>query len=288
MMQNAFYDVLMATTASPNQNQRNNVNNEEVDEGFSLFSNSGFLDMVDSRMSAMMESSPSTLFTSIPGRASNSQQPDDKQQRNKILQSLLDAQVLRDSDVLLKTGKDVFLYRLLAGTASYRQRIMENRFLYLEYGSCYNSSEQQRIVKEIIESVWFNRGRFLILDSRINSIVTVEDEQLIKFIIADLTSPVNPFPASFCPGKKRFKKNKQDTKSYQRGQQGKNTSASVSHKPMKSNRGSKNTVFTPKKSDGTNGTSASINTPKKYHSKKRSHARGKPSYRNNKASKMEI
>jgi hypothetical protein len=186
---------MMMSFDYPNNTKYDMMNNDVGDYGQHAFSRTTFLDNVDSRLSSLMDSASTAMFV-----ATSSTKRQEKEQRRSALQTLVDNQILRQSDVLLESGKDLFLSNLVAGTGGYRQRIMENRTMFNEYASCHNDCEQNRIVREIIESVWYNEGRFLKIDATINSVVVVEDKTLLEIIIGDLTNPRNPFPAVYGPG----------------------------------------------------------------------------------------
>jgi hypothetical protein len=147
---------------------------------------------VDTRMSAMMmKASSSSPF----GETHVVNHKEGALDRNERLQALVTEGVLRPSDVFLKSRRNAFLAKLLPGTFSYYQRVRENSFLFQEYQSCSNDSEQQRIIQEIVESVWLNEGRFLVIDKNTNSVVVVDDQQLSTMIFQDLISRENTIPA---------------------------------------------------------------------------------------------
>ncbi|KAG7369982.1 hypothetical protein IV203_027728 [Nitzschia inconspicua] len=145
---------------------------------------------VESRMSAMMSSSES------PFRDINA--ADRKQvemERRNRLAALVKEGVLRPPDVFMKSGRNRFIANLVPGTLSYYQRIRENSFLFREYQACSNDAEKQRIIQEIVESVWLNEGRFLVIDKELNSVVVVDDHKLPIMIADDLMYRENTFPA---------------------------------------------------------------------------------------------
>jgi hypothetical protein len=189
-------------------NGRRFQQNDNEDMG--SFSRSIQYDNIDTRMSTMMK----TASSSSPfGETHVVNRKGVVMDRNERLQSLVTEGVLRLSDVFLKTNRNSFLARLVPGTLSYYQRVQENSFLFHEYQSCSNDSEQQRIVQEIVESVWLNQGRFLVIDKTTNSVVIVDDQKLPGIIVQDLISPETTFPTlsgngSFAGNKSKNNKKK--------------------------------------------------------------------------------
>jgi hypothetical protein len=157
-------------------------------DGFGSFTQSAKYESIDSRMSAMMEASPF-------GETNLSDRYQAEKERKSRLQALVNEGVLRPSDVFMTSGKSHFLSTLVPGTLSYFRRVRENSYLFKEYQACSNESDQQRIVQEIVESVWLNEGRFLVIDKDTNSVVVVADHKLPSMIVADLLSRENAFPA---------------------------------------------------------------------------------------------
>ena len=95
--------------------------------------------------------------------------------------------ILGNADVLIRGPKE--FARFFNGTAFYQALLNANQRQYMEARE--DPARQERLVTQIIQSVWVREGRFLIFDEDTGYILIAPIKQTFKLIRHDLVQKAN-------------------------------------------------------------------------------------------------